>query len=76
MREGREGREEGLEESDWEKEEYKREQREEGRKWRREERGGREGEGERVVCASLGLPSTEGGPFFSLNPSIGCLLHP
>ena len=47
MREGREGRAEGLEESDWEKEEYKREQREEGRKWRRE--GGRVKEGEWCV---------------------------
>ena len=59
----REGREEGLEESDWKKEE-------------REEGEGREGEGGRVVRGSLGLPSTEGGPFFSLTPSIRRLLHP
>ena len=46
------------------------------RKRKKGRKGGREGEGGRVVCGSLGFPSTEGGPFFSLTPSIRCLLHP
>lgn len=71
MREGRE--EKGRREK-------KRRRKDQLRRLKREQREGvevrRKGEGERVVCGSLGLSSTEWGPFFSLTPSIGCLLHP